>query len=45
MNFNFGEWVVEAIKVISQNRHLLIMAYVLVISVLLRSVAALISAL
>lgn len=42
MNFNFGEWIVEAIKVISQNRHLLIMAYLLVFSVFLRSIAALI---
>lgn len=44
MNFNFGEWIVEAIKIISRNPHLLIMAYLLVISVLLRSVAVLIGA-
>lgn len=42
MNFNFGEWIVEALKIIESSRHLRVMAYGLVLAVVMYAAAALI---
>ena len=44
MNFNLGEWIVEALKIIEHGKHARVMAYGLVLAVVLHAVAALISA-
>lgn len=43
MNFNVGEWIVEALKVIESSRHLRIMAYGLVLAVVLHALASLLA--
>jgi len=35
MNFNGGDWIVEALKVVAQNLHLRIMAYGLILALLI----------
>ncbi|MFC3338812.1 hypothetical protein [Paracandidimonas soli] len=45
MNFNLGEWIVEALKIIESSKHLKVMVYGLVFSVVLHAVASLLSAL
>lgn len=45
MNFNFGEWIVEALKLIENSRHLKIMAYGLVLGFVLHGLASLVAAL
>jgi len=35
MNFNGGDWIVEALNVVAQNLHLRIMAYGLILALLL----------
>jgi len=43
MDFNLGEWVVEALKTIERSRHLRIMAYGLVLAVVLHALASLLA--
>jgi len=40
MNFNFGEWIVEALKVIEDSKHLKVMVYGLVVAVILHGIGA-----
>jgi len=35
MNFNGGQWIVEALKVVEESKHVKIMAYGLVLAVLI----------
>lgn len=44
MNFNFGEWIVEALKIIESSRHLRVMAYGLVFAVVLHAAASFLAA-
>jgi len=41
VNFNFGEWIVEALKVIEQSVHLRNMGYGLVLAVILYAISLL----
>lgn len=45
MNFSFGDWIVEALKVIETSTHLRRIAYVLAGAAAIHALAALISAL
>ncbi len=44
MHFNFGEWIVEALKFIETSRHVKRMAYGLVMVAIVHAIAALIVA-
>jgi len=40
MNFNPGDWIVEALRVLESSRHLKIMAYGLVLAAVLHAIAS-----
>lgn len=44
MNFNLGEWIVEALKTIESSKHLRVMGYLLSGAVFVYALAALVAA-